>query len=66
MRLIINGEKREFNDGTTIKEILEELKIADKVMACALNLEVVKKDEWDSCMPKDGDKVEFLWFVGGG
>jgi len=45
MRLIINGEKREFKDSITIKEILEELKIADKVMASAFNLEVIKKDK---------------------
>ena len=40
--------------------------IEDKVMAAAVNMEVVKKDEWTSFIPCDNDKIELLQFVGGG
>ena len=66
MKLIVNGETREFDENITILAILENLKIKDKVMASAVNMEVVKKEDWESFSPKEGDKVEFLQFVGGG
>ena len=42
MQLIINGEKIEFKEGITISEILKELKIEEKAMAVAVNMEIVK------------------------
>ncbi len=66
MTLIVNGEKKEFKEGTTLAGIIETLGIADKVMAAAVNMEVVKKDQWNSYRPKEGDKIELLHFVGGG
>jgi sulfur carrier protein len=66
MQLIINGEKIEFKEGITISEILKELKIEEKAMAVAVNMEIVKKDKWEQFSPKGGDKIEILQFVGGG
>lgn len=45
---------------------MNELQIIDKVMAVAVNMNIVKKDDWHTFVPKDGDKVELLQFVGGG
>ena len=66
MQLIINGETKEFEEGITLLEILQKLSLKDKVMAAAVNMEIVKQDSWDQCKPKDGDKLELLDFVGGG
>ena len=66
MKLIVNGEEKKFSDNATLQEIIRELKIEDKVMAAAVNMEVVKKDEWSRFTPNDGDKLELLQFVGGG
>jgi sulfur carrier protein len=66
MRLIINGEEKIYKDNSTILNILQDLKIEDKVMATAVNMEIVKKDNWFNYIPKDGDKIELLHFVGGG
>jgi sulfur carrier protein len=66
MRIIVNGENREFQDNSSIEKILDELKIKDKAMAVAVNMNIVKKDNWDKFNPKDGDKLEVLQFVGGG
>jgi len=66
MQLIINGENKNFTENTTLQQIISELKIEDKVMACAVNMEIVKKDDWNSFIPKDSDKIELLQFVGGG
>ncbi len=66
IEVVVNGKKMEFPKGSTIEDILNKLQIGNKVMATAVNLEVVKKEEWKNFTPKDGDKIEFLQFVGGG
>jgi sulfur carrier protein len=66
VNLIINGENKEFDSGITLAKIINNLEIEDKVMAAAVNMEIVKKENWDSFTPQDGDKLELLQFVGGG
>ena len=66
MQLIINGEKQSFDDTFSLQQIMINLKIEDKVMAAAVNMEIVKKDNWNNFIPKDDDKIELLQFVGGG
>lgn len=66
MNIRINGEAREFKDESTLLEILQELSLEGKVMAAAVNMEIVKQDGWDKYKLSDGDKLELLDFVGGG
>lgn len=65
MKLFINGEAKESN-ARTIQELIEELEIESKVMASAVNMNVIKKEQWKSHQLLENDKVEFLQFVGGG
>jgi len=65
MQLIINGEKKE-SGAKSIQALLDELGIESKVMAAAVNMNVVKKELWGSFELSENDKVEFLQFVGGG
>jgi sulfur carrier protein len=66
MTLIINGETKEFDDSLTLQDIITNLQIENKVMAAAVNMNIVKKDDWKSYIPKNDDKLELLQFVGGG
>jgi len=66
MKIIINGHEKEIKNNTTIKELLENLQILDKTMAVAVNMKIVKKDDWDKFTLKEDDKIEALTFVGGG
>lgn len=66
MILIINGEKKEFEKNMTLQKVLEKLGLEGKVMAAAVNMEIVKQDKWDTHILKDMDKLELLDFVGGG
>ena len=66
MTLIINGETKEFEDASTLQDIITNLQIENKVMAAAVNMNIVKKDEWSNFIPKNDDKLELLQFVGGG
>lgn len=66
MTLIINGESRTYDAGTTLAAIMRDLGIEEKVMAAAVNMQIVKKEAWESYTPADGDTLELLHFVGGG
>lgn len=66
MNIIINGEARDFSDGLSVLSILQELSLEGKVMAAAINMEIVKQDTWNTYIVQDGDKLELLDFVGGG
>lgn len=66
MKIIINGSEKEFKSNTTLQDVLKELSLEGKVMAAALNTQIVKQNDWDSCVLKDSDKLELLDFVGGG
>lgn len=66
MNIIINGETREFKSETTLAKVLQELSLEGKVMAAAVNMEIVKQDKWESYVLNDSDKLELLDFVGGG
>ncbi|MDQ7067642.1 MAG: sulfur carrier protein ThiS [Sulfurimonas sp.] len=50
----------------TIEELLKVLELEGKVMAAAVNMDIVKQDSWNTHRLKDGDKLELLDFVGGG
>lgn len=66
IEIIVNGFKKQFPDKTTLDEVIFALKIEDKVMASAVNMHIVKKENWDKYIIHHNDKVELLEFVGGG
>ena len=66
MIVIVNGETQEITEGTTMQQLLKLLQLEGKVMAAAVNMEIVKQNVWDQYVLNDGDKLELLDFVGGG
>jgi len=66
MQIVVNGETKEIKEGLTISELIRELRVENRVMAVAVNMEIVKKENWDSYRLKAQDRVELLHFVGGG
>lgn len=66
MTIIVNGQKKEYSSQVTLENILKDLSLIGKVMAAAVNMEIIKQDKWDEYLLQDGDKLELLDFVGGG
>ena len=66
MTIIINGERKEFEKELTLQEVVASLGLEGKVMAAAINMEIVKQDKWADTLVHNGDKLELLDFVGGG
>lgn len=66
MKIFVNGHEKEFNDKSTLAYIITQLSLDGKVMAAAVNMDIVKQKDWSNHQLKDGDKLELLDFVGGG
>ena len=66
MKLFINGESMEFENGKNIAEILAILGVESQIFAITLNAKLVKKEDYEHTILKDGDKIEMLQFMGGG
>ncbi|MDD3324983.1 MAG: sulfur carrier protein ThiS [Sulfurospirillaceae bacterium] len=65
MILVVNGEEKEVLS-QNVYDLMVELGIEEKVMAVAVNMDIVKKENWKTFELNANDRVEFLQFVGGG
>ena len=66
MKIIVNGEPSEIQENTTVAALLDSLEIGRERVAVEVNLDIVKKSEYDAHNLSEGDKVEIVHFVGGG
>ncbi|QEN12383.1 sulfur carrier protein ThiS [Mycolicibacterium sp. ELW1] len=65
MKLMVNDEELEVDDGTTISGLLDTLGFPDRGIAVAVNWSVLPRSQWDSAVP-DGARVEVVTAVQGG
>lgn len=66
MQIKVNGEIREIAAESSMLDLIRSLGVEERVMASALNMEIVKQDAWGTTLLKEGDTIELLDFVGGG
>jgi sulfur carrier protein len=67
MNLLIAGEKKTFESGLTVAELLVVEKVANpEYVTVALNDEFIDNPSNSNIILSDGDQVEFLYFMGGG
>lgn len=66
MKLIINGEDREFATVSTVSDLLTQLGMKSDRVAVELNRELALRDSWATTKLSDGDRLEIVHFVGGG
>jgi len=65
MQLTING-KPEKLEVSTISEVLQAKDIDPQLVAVELNTQMIDTEHLATTSVKDGDKLEFLFFMGGG
>lgn len=67
MKLHLNGEERTFDSPVpTLAALVETLGMKSDRVAVELNRDIVPRDRWAETALKDGDRLEFVHFVGGG
>ncbi len=67
MTITVAGEKKEYKDGLTLPELLEAENVEmPEYVTVSINEEFVEAEKKQTTVLKDGDNVEFLYFMGGG
>ena len=67
MNLVVNGKETNITDGLAVSQLLvqENVKMPDMV-SVELNGQILKRTKFEETILKDDDKIEFLYFMGGG
>lgn len=67
MKINVAGEAKEVKDGLTIAELIKQENVeTPEYVTVSINDEFAKKENFETQQLKDGDNVEFLYFMGGG
>ena len=67
MKLVVNGKETDVSDGLTVNRLLVEQNVKmPEMVSVELNGQILRRTEFDATTLKDDDKVEFLYFMGGG
>ena len=66
MTITINGQPREVQEGTSVSQLLETLKILPERVVVEVNVTILKRAEHPARILREGDRVEIVQFVGGG
>ena len=67
MNITVAGEKKEVKDGLTVAQLVVDEKVeTPEYVTVTINDEFVESGVFESTVLKDGDSVEFLYFMGGG
>ena len=64
--VVINGQPRTVNAGTTVAALIGELGLGDRKVAVERNREVVPRARHATTVLAEGDRLEIVTFVGGG
>ena len=67
MFIKVAGEKKEYPEGLTVKELIEKEDVeTPQYVTVTINDEFVESGAFETTEVKDGDEIEFLYFMGGG
>ena len=66
MKLSINGETREFQEGLSLEELIRDLGVRKETVVAEVNRRIIQNDQRAGCRLCEGDQVELIQFVGGG
>ena len=65
MKITVSGAEKEVKDGLTLPELIEMENVeTPEYVTVSINEEFVESAAKDSTVLKDGDNVEFLYFMG--
>lgn len=67
MKITVAGNRKEYEDGLTVEQLIQAENVESPMyVTVTINDEFVPTEERENWVVKDGDNVEFLYFMGGG
>ena len=67
MKLVVNGSDVDVSDGINVSQLLVERKVKmPDMVSVELNETVLQRSEFETTRLHEGDRIELLYFMGGG
>ncbi len=67
MTITVAGEKKTYDEGVSVAQLLELENVEMPLyVTVSINEDFVASEDFETRTLKDGDEVEFLYFMGGG
>jgi len=64
--IYLNGKKEEIKENMSISKLLEVKNIRPEVVTVELNDKIIEKDKYQMTLLKPDDRLEFVYYMGGG
>jgi len=66
-KIYVNGDVQEVSLPLTVAELVKNLLVENpEMVSVQVNEEFAEREDWDSIQVQEDDKVDFLYFMGGG
>ncbi len=66
-KIYVNGDAQEVNLPLNVTELVAQLEVGNpEMVSVQVNEEFAEREDWDNIQIKEDDKVDFLYFMGGG
>jgi sulfur carrier protein len=66
-KIYVNGDVQEVSLPLTVTELVKNLLVENpEIVSVQVNEEFAEREDWDSIQVQEDDKVDFLYFMGGG
>ena len=66
-KIYVNGDAQEVNLPLNVSELIKQSDVQQPDMVSVqVNEEFAEREDWNNIQLKEGDKVDFLYFMGGG
>lgn len=67
MTITVTGVKKEVADGLTLAQLVVDEKVeTPEYVTASVNEELISSSSFEDTVLKDGDNIEFIYFMGGG
>ncbi|MBQ7588704.1 MAG: sulfur carrier protein ThiS [Lachnospiraceae bacterium] len=67
MKITVAGTVKEVADGLTVSQLIEQENVeTPRYVTVSINEEFIESGTFETHILKEGDEVEFLYFMGGG
>ena len=66
-KIYVNGDAQEVSLPLSVSELINNSNVQQpEMVSVQVNEEFAEREDWDTIQLKEGDKVDFLYFMGGG
>jgi sulfur carrier protein len=66
-KIYVNGDAQEVSLPLNVSELIQQSNVAQpEMVSVQVNEEFAEHEDWEKIQLKEGDKVDFLYFMGGG